>query len=154
MINRTAFAIYAATAAVLFTGCVADSRARQFEGVCLGEPYPEGTLALCGELFNSRGRAFCNMHNGCEWEDCGGSCGYCNGSPLGCRSRDDATGCAAEPGCRWFAPPACASWEDCVVTWLQTGGCEELEMNIPGAVGYGDYIDGMAVEVTFSDHCR
>ena len=133
--------------ALATAGCANEDPAA-FDGVCLGEPHP--AFSLCGELFNDDGRAFCNMHDGCEWEDCGGSCGFCDGNYLGCRNRVDSAGCAAEPGCDWFAPPMCATWEECVVTWLDSGGCAEIR---PGAVGYIEYVDGREVRVDFADHC-
>ncbi len=143
------------TVAVIAAGCTNDTRGtgETFTGVCLGEPLPGGILALCGELFNDDGRAVCDMHGGCEWEDCDGACGFCSGSPLGCRSRDDSSSCAVEPGCRWFAPPECEGWEDCVVTWLHSGGCDELATNVPGTTAYIEYVDGEEVAVEFADYC-
>lgn len=93
------------------------------------------------------------MHSGCSWEDCDGACGFCDGSPLGCGSRDDAAGCSMEPGCRWFDSPECTSWEDCVIAWLQSGGCDEVATNVPGTIGYVRYVDGEEVEIRFADYC-
>lgn len=139
--------------AVGAAGCANDTRGDAFDGVCLGEPNPGGPFALCGELFNDDGRAFCNAHDGCMWEDCDGTCGFCGGSPNGCRHREDSLGCATEPGCSWFDAPTCATWEDCVIAWLQSGGCEEIATNVPGVIAYSRYVDGVEVEVVFSEHC-
>lgn len=134
-------------------GCANDTRGGAFSGTCLGEPLPGGFLALCGELFNDDGPTVCNAHGGCEWTDCDGTCGFCNGTPQGCRARADESGCRTEPGCRWFPPPDCSSWEECVVAWLESGGCEEIETNVPAVTGYIETVDGEEVQVTFSDYC-
>lgn len=54
-----------------------------------------------------------------------------------------------EPGCGWWAPPACDTWTGCVVLWLESGGCEELARQ-PGLIGYGG---GDDESVTFADYC-
>lgn len=136
--------------AAVDAGC-AGAEPDAFAGVCLGEPLPQGMS--CGELFNDQGAAACNLRGGCAWEDCDGSCGFCNGGLLGCRSRREAGACSGEPGCRWLASPECTSWEDCVVTWLDSGGCEEIATNTPSSIGYVERIDGERFQVTFADHC-
>lgn len=135
----------------LAAGC--EVQADPFVGVCLGEPYASGRpFSSCGELFNDDGRAFCEMHEGCSWDDCEGTCGFCEGQYAGCLSREDEGGCADEPGCRWLAPPACgATWEECVISWLRSGGCEEVERTATTA--YGSVVDGESVTVRFADHC-
>lgn len=128
-------------------GCT-DSRGTTvgFEGACFGQPYG-GTLASCGELFNDEGRSYCELHQGCEWEDCEGTCGFCSGTYLGCGNRADEAGCAVEPGCGWYAPPSCATWTECAVLWLESGGCAEVEGG--GIVGFGRGDES----VTIADYC-
>lgn len=132
-------------------GCT-DTRgaSEAFSGACLGEPYEDGISGYCGELFNESGASFCNLHNGCEWTDCDGTCGFCNGTYLGCRSRSDTSGCEGEPGCSWWGPPVCDTWRDCVVLWLENGGCEEVARQ-PGLVGYGG--SDPDESITFADYC-
>src|SRR5690606_1266791 len=109
---------------LVLLGCT-DTRgsSSSFSGACFGEPYP--VFSLCGELFNDDGPAYCNLHMGCEWRDCDGTCGFCGGDYYGCRGHEAATGCERRPGCSWWAPPTCETWRECAILWLESGGCEE-----------------------------
>lgn len=73
---------------------------------------------------------------------------FCRGQYRGCRAQSDESGCALEPGCRWYAPPDCITWTECAVLWLETGGCAEaLETGAVG-IGHGDE------SITYADYCH